>query len=95
MATDGDDLSRGGKVSFGGVIKEVNLAFVPEVKVGDYVVVHVGFALSVVDEAEANKVFDYLRQMDELTDLQPGEEPANETLATTPTAPMPSPLPKP
>lgn len=73
MATDGDDLSRSGKVSFGGVIKEVNLAFVPEVKVGDYVVVHVGFALSVVDEAEANQVFDYLRQMDELTDLQHGE----------------------
>jgi len=68
--TGDDDLSRTGKVSFGGVIKEVNLAYVPEVKVGDYVVVHVGFALSVVDEDEANKVFDYLRQMDELTELQ-------------------------
>lgn len=95
IATDGDDLSRSGKVSFGGVIKEVNLAFVPEVKVGDYVVVHVGFALSVVDEAEANKVFDYLRQMDELTDLQPGEKPAEESLATTPAEPIPPPLPKP
>ena len=64
-----DDLSRTGKVSFGGVVKEVNLAYVPEAKVGDYVVVHVGFALSVVDEEEANKVFDYLRQMEELTEL--------------------------
>ena len=68
--TDGDELSRTGKVSFGGVIKDVNLAYVPEVKVGDYVVVHVGFALSVVDEEEANKVFDYLRQMDELRELE-------------------------
>ncbi len=89
MATDGDDLSRSGKVSFGGVIKEVNLAFVPEVKVGDYVVVHVGFALSIVDEAEANKVFDYLRQMDELTDLQPGEEPA---LPPAEAGPTPNPI---
>ena len=78
LTTGGDDLSRSGKVSFGGVVKEVSLAFVPEVKVGDYVVVHVGFALSIVDEAEANKVFDYLRQMDELTELQPGEEPEAE-----------------
>jgi len=66
----GDDLSRTGKVSFGGVVKDVNLAYVPEVKVGDYVVVHVGFALSVVDEEEANQVFEYLRQMDELSELQ-------------------------
>ena len=68
--TGGDELSRTGKVSFGGVVKEVNLAYVPEVKVGDYVVVHVGFALSVVDEAEANQVFDYLRQMEELSELK-------------------------
>lgn len=68
-----DDLSRTGKVSFGGVIKEVNLAYVPEVKVDDYVVVHVGFALSVVDEAEANQVFEYLRQMEELAEIQPAQ----------------------
>ena len=54
-----DQLSRVGKVNFGGVLKEVSLAYVPEVKVGDYVIVHVGFALSRLDEAEAHKIFDY------------------------------------
>jgi hydrogenase expression/formation protein HypC len=48
----------------------VNLAYVPEAKVGDYVIVHVGFALSVVDEKEAQEVFEYLRQMEELSELQ-------------------------
>jgi hydrogenase expression/formation protein HypC len=65
-----------GKVSFAGVIKSVCLAYVPEVRVGDYVVVHVGFAISTVDEQEAAKVFEYLREMDELRELnvpQPGE----------------------
>lgn len=64
-----DPLARSGKVSFGGVVKEVNLAYVPEVREGDYVIVHVGFALSKVDEAEAQQVFAYLKQMDELTEL--------------------------
>jgi hydrogenase expression/formation protein HypC len=63
-------LERTGKVSFGGVIKEVNLAYVPEARVGDYVIVHVGFALSIVDEEEAARVFDYLEQMGELGELQ-------------------------
>jgi len=63
----GDDpFTRTGKVSFGGVLKEVNLAYVPEAKVDDYVIVHVGFAISIVDEAEANCVFEYLHRMDEL-----------------------------
>ncbi len=65
-----DPLLRTGKVNFGGILKEVNLAYVPEAKIGDYVVVHVGFALSKVDEAEAQQVFDYLRQMQELADLE-------------------------
>ena len=65
---------RMGRVNFGGVIKEASLAYVPEAAVGDYVIVHVGFALSRVDEAEAHKVFDYLRQMDELAEL--GEVPS-------------------
>jgi len=70
LAVEGEDeLTRTGKVSFGGVVKEVNLAYVPEAGVGDYVVVHVGFALSKVDEAEARQVFEYLRQMDELSEL--------------------------
>jgi hydrogenase expression/formation protein HypC len=66
-------LSRTGKVSFGGVVKEVSLAYVPEAKVGDYVIVHVGFAISIVDEEEAARTFEYLRQMEEL-----GEESRDE-----------------
>ena len=67
----GDDpLSRMGKVNFGGILKEASLAYVPEAKVGDYVIVHVGFALSRVDEDEAQKVFEYLKQMDELGELK-------------------------
>lgn len=58
-----------GKVSFGGILKEVCLAYVPEARVGDYVVVHVGFAISRIDEAEAAQVFEYLREMNELEEL--------------------------
>jgi hydrogenase expression/formation protein HypC len=65
-----DPILRTGKVSFGGVLKTINLAYVPEVKVGDYVLVHVGFAISVVDEEEAQQVFEYLRQMAELAELE-------------------------
>jgi len=68
-----DPLLRMGKVNFDGIVKEVSLAYVPEVKIGDYVIVHVGFALSRVDESEAQKVFEYLKQMDELTDLKAGD----------------------
>ena len=69
----GDDpVSRTGKVDFGGILKEVSLAYVPEAKVGEYVVVHVGFAISRLDESEANKVFEYLREMEELAELKEG-----------------------
>ncbi len=64
-----DPLFRQGKVSFGGILKEVNFAYVPEAKVGDYTIVHVGFAISLVDEAEAQKVFEYLKQMGELDEI--------------------------
>lgn len=67
---------RRGKVDFGGVLKEVCLAYTPEAVVGNYVLVHVGFALSVVDEAEAQKIFEALREMQQLEELQtPGEVP--------------------
>ena len=59
-----------GRVSFGGVVKEVCLIYVPEAQVGDYVVVHVGFAISRIDEAEAVQMFRYLREMDDLAELQ-------------------------
>ncbi len=65
-----DPSARTGKISFSGILKEANLACVPEAKVGDYVLVHAGFAISQVDEAEAQQVFEYLRQMNELQDLQ-------------------------
>lgn len=69
----GDDpITRMGRINFSGVLKEASLAFVPEVNVGDYVIVHVGFALSKVDEDEAQKVFAYLKQMQELDDLKEG-----------------------
>jgi len=66
----GDDpITRTGRVNFGGVVKEVSLAYTPDATVGDYVVVHVGFAISQVDEEEAQTVFEYLRQMDELDEI--------------------------
>lgn len=68
-----DSTFRSGRVNFGGIVKNVNLSYVPEAKLGDYVIVHVGFALSIVDEGEAMQVFEYLRQMDELGELS---EPA-------------------
>ncbi len=71
--TDGDPLMRMGKVSFGGIVKEVNLAYVPEASVGDYVVVHVGFAISKLDESEAQQVFQYLEKIDELVELSDGK----------------------
>jgi len=66
----GEALARTGKVDFGGIQKDVNLAYVPDAKVGDYVIVHVGFALSKVEESEANAVFEYLREMGELLELK-------------------------
>ena len=65
-----DPLERMGKIDFGGILKEASLAYVPDARVGDYVIVHVGFALSKVDKAEAKKVFEYLKQMGELSELE-------------------------
>jgi hydrogenase expression/formation protein HypC len=64
---DNADLFRTGKVSFGGILKEVNLAYVPAATVGDYVIVHVGFALSILDQAEAQQTFDDLSQLGTLS----------------------------
>ena len=63
------------RVSFGGIIKEVSLAYVPETREGDYVLVHVGFAISVVDEVEALRTLEILQNMGELEAL---ELPAGE-----------------
>ena len=59
----GDVVFRQAKVDFGGIRKDISLAYTPEAEVGKYVLVHVGFAISVIDEAEANRIFDYLKQM--------------------------------
>jgi hydrogenase expression/formation protein HypC len=59
-----------GKVEFGGVFKRVCLEHVPEAVVGDYVLVHVGFALSRIDEAEARRVFEFLEGMNQLDELK-------------------------
>ena len=73
-----------GRVDFGGAVKEVCLAYVPEVRVGEYVVVHVGFAISRIDEAEARRTLEVLAQMGDLLrqELAPeesaGQEPAIE-----------------
>ncbi len=65
-----DPLLRSGRVSFGGILKAVNLAYVPDAAIGDYVIVHVGFALNKVDEAEARQVFAYLSQVEDLSELE-------------------------
>jgi len=57
---------RTGKVSFGGTVREVNLAYVPEASVDDYVIVHAGFAIGTLDEAEARQVFEDLRRIEEI-----------------------------
>jgi hydrogenase expression/formation protein HypC len=58
-----------GTVSFGGISKEVCLAYLPDIQVGEYVIVHVGFAISRVGEAEAQEVFRMLRELGELAEL--------------------------
>ena len=64
-----DQTFRMGKVSFGGITKEVNLSMVPDAKVDDYVLVHVGVAISRIDEEEAKLTFEYLEQIGETNEL--------------------------
>lgn len=77
-SVDGEDpLLKTGKVDFGGVMKDVALAYVPDAVVGDYVLVHVGFAISKIDEEEAKKTLELLREMADLAaeeDEMDGEE---------------------
>lgn len=70
-----DETFRVGKVSFDGVLREVSLTLVPEANIGDYVLVHVGAAISIIDEDEALKTFDLLKQLGELHDL---DEPSDK-----------------
>ncbi len=70
ITSGAETFMRTGKVSFGGIVKEVNLAYVPEAQVNDYVIVHVGFAISTLDQAEAQTVFKYLEMIGELDELR-------------------------
>lgn len=70
----GEDALRTSRVGFGDVIKAVSLAYVPEAEVGDYVIVHVGVAISRLDAAEAERVFSYLEQIDELMSSSESEQ---------------------
>lgn len=66
---EADPVLRAGRVDFAGIVKRVNLSYVPEARVGDYVLVHVGFALQKIAPAEAERVFAFLRSLGELADL--------------------------
>jgi len=75
VSIEGDDpLYKMGKIDFGGIIKEISVAYVPEVEIGQYVIVHAGFAISVIDEDEANQIFEYLKEMGEMADLAEAAE---------------------
>jgi hydrogenase expression/formation protein HypC len=63
VETWGDDIFRMGKVDFGGVVREVSLAYVPEAQIGAYVIVHVGFALHTLDEEEAQETWRLLKEI--------------------------------
>lgn len=66
-----EGLVRMAKVLFGGITKEASLEMVPKAQVGDYVLIHVGVAISIIDEAEAKKTFEYLADIGELEELMP------------------------
>lgn len=70
LSIEGDEpLQRTGKVSFGGIVKEVSLACVPDAQVGQYLLVHTGLAISIIDEAQAKLVFEFLETSGELDEL--------------------------
>jgi hydrogenase expression/formation protein HypC len=69
-----DGLVRMAKVLFGGISKEASLEMVPKAQIGDYVLVHVGVAISIIDEVEAKKTFEYLADIGELEDLMPHKD---------------------
>jgi hydrogenase expression/formation protein HypC len=80
VSVEGSDPAfRTGRVSFGGIVKDVILAYTPDVTVDSYVLVHAGFAISVIDEEEADRIYSYLKAMNELGELEDaGAEPGGE-----------------
>jgi len=67
LSIEGDDLHRSGRVSFGGVVRAVSLAYLPEATIGDYAIVHAGVAIARVDEAEAQQTLDDIAAMELIT----------------------------
>lgn len=63
-----DEIFRSGKVSFDGIQRSVNLSMVPEARIGDYILVHVGVALQVIDEEEAKQTLAYFKEIEELNE---------------------------
>jgi len=61
--SDKEDLMLTGRIDFGGIIKEINLAFVPEVRIDDYVLVHAGFAIGIVNEEQASQTISDINQI--------------------------------
>lgn len=83
IEVSGDGVRRTGRVDFDGIVKDVNLAYVPEVEVGDYTIVHVGFAITRLDEQSARETLDLIRQLDVLeTELDADAALAAEESAT-------------
>lgn len=73
----GDDpMLRTGRIDFGGAVKDINLVYTPEAQPGDYVLVHVGFALTVIDEVEARRVLETLHEVAGLADAAGRTAPA-------------------
>jgi hydrogenase expression/formation protein HypC len=66
------------KVEFGGITREACMSYIPDARIGDYVLVHVGFAISKVDEEEAQRTYQYLSEMDQLAELNDGESEAGD-----------------
>ena len=69
ISTSGEGIARSARVDFGGIVREVNLCYLPEAEIDNYVIVHVGFAISIVDQEEAERVFSYLKEMGEFGEL--------------------------
>lgn len=77
LSVSGEDpLMRVGRVDFGGIVKDVNLAYTPEAGVGEYVLAHVGFALTIIDEREAQYILEQLRELAGAQSTGPGHASA-------------------
>ncbi|NCC21497.1 MAG: HypC/HybG/HupF family hydrogenase formation chaperone [Alphaproteobacteria bacterium] len=70
ISIEGEGLARTGRVQYGSAIKEASLAFVPLASIGDFILVHAGVAINIIDEAQAMTTFDYLDEIGELGEIR-------------------------